>query len=87
MTKRITTVNVWRAVERYQREYSAPASVSDVQFLLTIPAGSALDKAIDKKLKRAPASLVIPRLRSLHKAGLVTTTPFGGYRVVKRMMR
>jgi hypothetical protein len=75
----ITAQAVHGAVRHYQEEYKAPASVSDIQFLLTIPHGSKLDKQIDKALSKAPPEVVEERLEELVKEKKVKLTSHGGY--------
>src|SRR3989442_15849366 len=70
---------ILEAIEHYQEEYKAPASISDIQFLLTIPHGSPLDKQIDKSLERAPQEIIKQNLSSLIKQGKIEKTEYGGY--------
>ena len=75
----ITDENVLMAIDHYIGEYKAPASVSDIQFLLSIPHGSPTDRAIDRALVKAPPDLVRRATEKLQQEGLVEASPSGGY--------
>lgn len=75
----VTPENVLRAIRHYEGEYKAPASISDIQFILTIPHGSPVDKDIDRQLALAPPEEIRESLDELMAAGKIKTTEFGGY--------
>lgn len=75
----VTPDNVLKAIRHYEGEYKAPASISDIQFILTIPHGSPTDKDIDRHLALAPPDQVQRALDELSATDKIKTTEFGGY--------
>lgn len=74
-----TPGNVLKAIDHYKGEYGAAASFSDIQFILTIPHRSKLDKQIDKAFAKVPMPEIERSVRELQREGLVAEAPDGGY--------
>lgn len=77
----VTPKNVLKAIDHYVGEYKAPASISDVQFILSIPHGSKVDKEIDRSLAKAPPAKVLTAIDKLKSEGLVKISEHGGYTI------
>ena len=71
--------NVLKAIDHYKGDYGAAASLSDIQFLLTIPHASKLDKQIDKAFEKVPMAEIKSTVSVLEKDGLVDRADTGGY--------